>query len=342
MKVLAIESSCDETSVAVIENSQVKSNIISSQYFHTKFGGVVPELASRAHIKSISTVCKEALSASATNIEDIDAFSVTTQPGLSGSLIVGSNFAKGLALKYKKPIVPVNHIEGHLYSGCLQDSAVSFPFISLVVSGGHTLLYIVHSYSKYVLLGSTIDDAAGEAFDKVASMLGLGYPGGPQIDMLAQNGDPNKYSFPRSMLDKPNYDFSFSGLKTSVKYFLAEHFPDGADKAQLSDIAASFQEAVVDVLVQKCIKAANEYSAKYIIISGGVSANSHLRQKIAKTAETNNKKVVCPDMSFCMDNAAMIGFIAEKKLSQGIENYFDLSFTVDPTAIRRNKLQNRT
>ncbi len=339
MKILAIESSCDETSAAVIENSHTLSNIISSQHFHGKYGGVVPELASRAHVKTVSKICEEALSSAGLKIEDIDAFAVTSEPGLIGSLIVGSNFAKGLSVKYSKPLVPVNHIEGHLYSGCLQDTSVEFPFISLVVSGGHTSLFLVKSYDEYEILGSTIDDAAGEAFDKAASMLGLSYPGGPEIDKLARNGDPKKYHFPRSMLKKDNFDFSFSGLKTSVKYFLDDKFPSGAEGQNLCDIAASFQEAAVDVPVQKSVRAAIKYGTKYLIITGGVSANSRLREKMKIEAEKSNIKVITPDLDYCMDNAAMIGFIAEKRLeaSKDYSKFFNLGFTVSAAALRTKR-----
>ncbi len=337
MKILAIESSCDETSAAVIENSEALSNIISSQYFHSKFGGVVPELASRAHVKSIYVVCKEAIDSANTTIEDIDCFAVTTEPGLAGSLVVGSNFAKGLALKYRKPIIPVNHIEGHLYSGFLQDSSISFPFISLVVSGGHTLLFLVRSFTEYDILGSTIDDAAGEAFDKIASMLGLNYPGGPEIDAYAKKGNPDKYLFPRSMLNRPDFDFSFSGIKTSVKYFLAEKFPTGIKGQDLSDVSASFQEAVVDIIVKKSLSAVDKFKTKFLMISGGVSANSRLREKINEEARKINIKVICPEISYCMDNAAMIGFIAEKKLLENQSIFYDLSFSVSSAAIRTRK-----
>jgi N6-L-threonylcarbamoyladenine synthase len=201
MKILAIESSCDETSAAVVENSQVLSNIISSQHFHGKYGGVVPELASRAHLKAISEIVIEALESTNTKMGDLDALAVTSKPGLIGSLIVGSNFTKGLTLKYGLPLVPVNHIEGHLYSGCLEDSSLEFPFISLVVSGGHTAIFHVNGWNEYEIIGLTRDDAAGEAFDKIAKLMGLTYPGGPLIDKYARNGDPKKYDFPRPMLE---------------------------------------------------------------------------------------------------------------------------------------------
>ncbi|MCX6155562.1 MAG: tRNA (adenosine(37)-N6)-threonylcarbamoyltransferase complex transferase subunit TsaD [Candidatus Kapabacteria bacterium] len=339
MKILAIESSCDETSAAVIADSKALSNLISSQYFHSKFGGVVPELASRAHLEAISEIVEDALKLANLTINDIDALAVTSAPGLVGSLIVGSNFAKGLSLKYNLPLVPVNHIEGHLYSGCLQDSSVKFPFISLVVSGGHTIIFDVKSYNEYLILGLTKDDAAGEAFDKTAKMLGLPYPGGPQIDKLAKNANPSAYTFPRSMINSGDYNFSFSGLKTSVRYFIAKYFSDGIPEVMLANIAASVQEAIVDVLVKKSIDAVVNLGYKTLIVSGGVSANSRLRSKMRSACGEHKFKFVAPELSLCMDNAAMIGFIAEKKLLSDNQNFHDLTFTVNPTSIRLRKNQ---
>jgi len=338
MLLLAIESSCDETSIAVIKDSSVLSNIISSQLFHAKYGGVIPELASRAHIQNISGILSDSLMKAKVNISDVEAIAVTTQPGLAGSLIVGSNFAKGLALKYNLPIIPVNHIEGHLYSGCLQDSSLTFPFIALVVSGGHTALFYVTSYNEYEILGLTLDDAAGEAFDKTAKLIGLQYPGGPLIDKYAKTGNPSAYNFPRSMISSHDYNFSFSGLKTSVRYFLAREFPDGLPESLLPDFCASVQEAIVDVLVKKSIKAAEEYSCNSIIIAGGVSANSRLRDKMTEFATKKKIRTVLPDMDYCMDNAAMIGFIAEKKYSE-LDNshHRNFTFTVNATALRAGK-----
>jgi N6-L-threonylcarbamoyladenine synthase len=338
MKILAIESSCDETSAGVIENSLVLSNIISSQVFHGKFGGVVPELASRAHTQIVSQVTIEALEKAGTDISQIDALAVTTEPGLIGSLIVGSNYAKGLAVKYGLPIVPINHIEGHLYSGCIEVPEIEFPFITLVVSGGHTVIFYVEGYNKYSILGLTKDDAAGEAFDKTAKLIGLTYPGGPLIDKFAKLGNPKRYDFPRSMMHSPDYNFSFSGLKTSVRYFIQKAFPDGIPEAEIPDICASVQAAIVDILVHKALKAAKEYHVKYIVIAGGVSANSGLRLKLKVEAKKIGKILVAPNMSLCMDNAAMIGFLAEKKIEEkGIEFFNNLSFTVNATALRAKR-----
>jgi tRNA N6-adenosine threonylcarbamoyltransferase len=313
----------------------VLSNIISSQNFHTLYGGIVPELASRSHTEVISQIVNKALENAETEINEIDAIAVTTSPGLVGSLLVGSNFAKGLAIKYNLPIVPINHIEGHIFSGNLQESDVEFPIISLVVSGGHTALFLVRSYLDYELIGSTVDDAAGEAFDKIAKMLGLGYPGGPLVDRLAKEGNASAYKFPRSMLNQNNFNFSFSGLKTSVRYFLQKEFPGGVPENVLPDICASAQEAIAEVLSIKTVKSARIHNCKTIVIGGGVSANSRLRQMLGEKAEKIHTRVILPNMEYCIDNAAMIGFVAGKKLdASGTENFTNLTFTANPNAIR--------
>lgn len=338
MRILAIESSCDETSAAVTEKGKVLSNIISSQHFHGKYGGVVPELASRAHLDVISDIVSDALDQSEYEIESLDAFAVTSEPGLIGSLIVGSSFAKGLSIKYDLPLIPVNHIEGHLYSGCLQDPKLDFPFITLVVSGGHTALFFVESYNDYEIMGLTKDDAAGEAFDKIAKLMGLTYPGGPLIDKLGKEGDPRKYDFPRSMIGSGDLNFSFSGLKTSVRYFIHNNFPDGIPEEELPHLCASIQEAIVDVLARKTINAAKRKNVKSIVIGGGVSANSRLRFKLTEEANKRRMKVIAPDMAYCMDNAAMIGFLAEKKIESGLKDKFrDLTYRVSSNALRAKR-----
>lgn len=337
MIVLAIESSCDETSVAVVKDGVILSNIISSQYFHSKFGGVVPELASRAHLKSISNLTREALTQADKEMNDIDAIAVTKEPGLIGSLIVGSNFAKGLALRYGLPLVPINHIEGHLFSGNIEHDE-NFPFISLVVSGGHTALFYVKSYTDYEILGLTKDDAAGEAFDKIAKLLGLPYPGGPEIDKLAKKGNKKTFDFPRSMMHTGDFNFSFSGLKTSVRYFVQKNYPKGVPDEILPDMCASVQSAIVDVLVHKAVSAARIMNVKTIIISGGVSANSELRERLEEQAGKYGIKSIAPEMAYCMDNAAMIGFLASQKLKENSkDSFFDLSFTVSARALRARK-----
>jgi len=338
MKILAIESSCDETSAAVINDSKILSNIISSQIFHQKFGGVIPELASRAHLQNIYYVVSEALKESNTTIEEIDGLAVTSEPGLVGSLIVGSNFAKGLSLRYGKPVIPINHIEGHIFSGCLQEQSLEFPFITLVVSGGHTSIFIVRSYNEYKVLGSTRDDAAGEAFDKIGTMLGLSYPAGPVIDRLAKQGNSKRFNFPRAMINKPGYDFSFSGLKTSVRYFLHNEYPNGIPEEDIADLCSSVQQAIVDVLIHKVLNAAIDFQVKSIVIGGGVSANSALREQLTKKAANNNITVIVPELLYCMDNAAMIAYLAEKKLSfLNKEQFFNLKYSVSPTGFRAKR-----
>ncbi len=329
MKILAIESSCDETAVALLNNNEVLNNVIYTQEIHKKYGGVVPELASRAHIDKISVLTKECINSTNTTFEEIDAIAVTSEPGLMGALIVGSSFAKGLSIKYNIPVIPINHIEGHIYSGCIENTNLDFPFISLVVSGGHTSLFLVESFTKYETIGMTKDDAAGEAFDKIDKLLGLSYPGGPIIDQYAKKGKPDKYDFPRSMIHSDNFDFSFSGLKTSVRYFVNKNFDIPIREDDLNDLCASVQKAIVDVLVAKAVKASKKYIIKSIVIGGGVSANSLLREEFSKL-ENNDFKVVLPDMEYCIDNAAMIGFLAGKKLeeSKNLEDFYDLEFKV--------------
>jgi N6-L-threonylcarbamoyladenine synthase len=335
--ILAIESSCDETSAAVLKGAHVASNVISSQLFHTNFGGVVPELASRAHTQIISGVVKQALREADCCIENIHALAVTSEPGLIGSLIVGANYAKGLSLRYDLPIVPVNHIEGHIFSGCLEDDSVEFPFITLVVSGGHTSIFKVNSYSDYEVLGSTRDDAAGEAFDKIAKLLGLGYPGGPIVDKLALKGNLKAVEFPRSMMNE-SYDFSFSGLKTSVRYYVQKNFPNGVPEDILPDICASAQEAITDVLVKKTIRAARDNDITTIVIAGGVSANSSLRKKITKAAEKIGGCAILPEMNYCVDNAAMIAYVAQKKIEEkGIDSFKNLDFVVRSVPTRAGR-----
>ena len=335
MRILAIESSCDETSIAVVENCEIKSNIISSQYFHTKYGGVIPELASRAHLRTISEVYRQALIESKYSITDIEAIAVTNQPGLLGSLVVGINFAKGLALTHNLPIVPINHIEGHIYSGYMHDKTCGFPSIALVVSGGHTALFYVKSFNEYETIGLTRDDAAGEAFDKISKLMNLGYPGGPIIDRLAKEGNPHFVEFPRSMINSDDFDFSFSGLKTSFRYFIQKNYPNGLTEQNKRDLAASVQSAIVDILVSKTLKAAKQYNVQYVIVAGGVSANSQLKAHMTTEMEKIKVKAIIPTIKFSMDNAAMIGFLAEKKIEQfGKDCFHGLTFVANANALR--------
>jgi N6-L-threonylcarbamoyladenine synthase len=324
MKILAIETSCDETSAAVIENgSKVISNVVASQIeFHRKYGGVVPEVASRKHIEVIAAVVKQALDEAKLPLKKIDAIASTFGPGLVGSLIVGLNYAKSMAFALKKPFIPVNHIEGHIYANFLAPNPQPlFPFVCLVVSGGHTNLYYIKAHGKYQLLGRTRDDAAGEAFDKVARYIEIGYPGGPVIDKMAKAGDPKAINFPRAMM-KEGFDFSFSGLKTAVVNYVHKHGKPKGKK--LNDLVASFQQAAVDILVEKTIKAAKAKKVKWIALAGGVSANSKLREDISRRAAEEGLKVSIPPFAFCTDNAAMIGSAAYFQQKRGKKGSLDI------------------
>lgn len=301
--ILGIDTSCDDTSASVVKDGEkILSNVVSSQTeIHRKYGGIVPELASRKHIEIILPVVDEALKKAELTVKDIDAIAVCHGPGLIGSLLVGCCFAKGLSYSQKIPIVAVNHLEGHIFSVFLEERKPEFPFLSLVVSGGHTSLYIVNGFKKYIELGKTRDDAAGEAFDKVAKMLGLGYPGGPIIDRLAKDGNPDAFDFPRAYMPE-TFDFSFSGLKTAVKAVIQRT----GDKDHVHDIAASFQSAVIDVLVRKVEWAIIKKGIKRVTLSGGVAANSYLRYKITSMAKERDIDLFLPSIQFCTDNAAMI------------------------------------
>ncbi len=318
MNVLGIESSCDETSVAIISDGKLTANLISSQDFHSKYGGVVPELSSRAHLQIVIPLLKDALEKSNLNLSDIDLVCSTAGPGLIGALLVGLTFAKGLAYSLQKPFVAVNHIEGHIYSGFLMEEQPEFPYLALVVSGGHTLLLIVESDTKIRKLGTTVDDAAGEAFDKVAKILGLGYPGGPKIQKAASNGIGEKILFPVAELKDP-YNFSFSGLKTAVLRYVQKNYPDGGNipENELNDIAASFQVAVVKALSKNLEKALKNFKVNSISVAGGVAANKALREAAIAVAEKHKKKIVIPRMEFCGDNAAMIAYRGLKLYEEG-------------------------
>ena len=310
MNVLGIESSCDETSVAVISNDKLTANLISSQDFHSKYGGVVPELSSRAHLQIVIPLVKDALKKSNLELKDIDLVTATAGPGLIGALLVGLTFAKGLSYSLKKPFVPVDHIEGHIFSGFLMNEKPEFPYLTLVVSGGHTLLILVKSFTQMKILGSTIDDAAGEAFDKVSKMLGLPYPGGPQIQKCAMKGNPDKIEFPIAET-KGEYDFSFSGVKTAVLRYVQKNYPGdklnrNIPQHDINDIAASFQKAAVVSLIQKTEKALKNFEINSVSLVGGVAANKSLRNAFVKLCNKHKKKLVIPDLQFCGDNAAMI------------------------------------
>lgn len=304
---LAVESSCDETSVAVLKNGrEVLSNIINTQVdLHKKFGGVVPEVASRKHIENIDVVLQEALEKANITLNDIDHIAVTYGPGLVGALLVGLSHAKALAFTLNKPLVGVNHIEGHVSANYIEHKDLKPPFITLIVSGGHTHLVEVKDYGEYEILGRTRDDASGEAFDKIARAMGLGYPGGPIVDRLAKEGNKKAIDFPRAYLDE-GYDFSFSGLKSAVlNYLNAKKMKN--EEIVVEDVCASFQEAVVEVLSQKAIKAAKEKGYNTITLAGGVACNSALRDKLTELGKVNNIDIKYPSSVLCTDNAAMIG-----------------------------------
>jgi N6-L-threonylcarbamoyladenine synthase len=306
--ILSIETSCDETAAAVVVNGRkVISNIVYSQIdIHKKFGGVVPEVASRNHVEKISQVVDEALENAKMTFDDIDGIAVTYGPGLVGALLVGVSYAKSLAYTLNKPLIPVNHIEGHICANFISDPDLEPPFVALVVSGGHTHIVHVKDYGVYEVLGKTRDDAAGEAFDKVARSLGLGYPGGPKIDQLAQLGNEKAIDFPRVYLEKDSLDFSFSGIKSAVLNYLNQQKQKNLEIVE-KDVAASFQKAVVEVIVSKVIAAAKSIDVNRIVIAGGVAANSGLRKEFGMQLENTNISLSYPPISLCTDNAAMIG-----------------------------------
>lgn len=323
MKILAFETSCDETSAAVLEDEKVLSNIVLSQISHSRWGGVVPELASREHLKNIVYIMNKALEDAKVNLNEIELVAAANEPGLIGALLIGVSFAKSIAITLEVPFVPVNHIQSHLYSSFIEGAKPDFPFISLIVSGGHTLLILVEGYFNHKILGTTVDDAAGEAFDKVAKLLNLGYPGGPIIDKLAERGNKKFHKFPLATVKDSPYNFSFSGIKTSVLYFLKEiQFEKKASEMLIADICASFQEAITESLVRKTLNAAKEYHIKTITISGGVSANSELKRKF-ENLRYKGYKIYIPKKDYITDNGAMIGFTAllKYKLSPD-KNYF--------------------
>lgn len=324
MLTLGIETSCDETGVAVVEDgTHVLANEVASQIpLHARFGGVVPELASRAHIRVIAPMLRSALAKAGCSLDEIDAIAVTVGPGLVGSLLVGISFAKSLAFVKRKPLVPVHHLEGHIYANIVTGSSLRFPFVALIASGGHTDLIECRAPLHYRILGRTRDDAAGEAFDKVAKMLKLDYPGGPAIERAAAKGDPQTFDFPRPMLGGSGLDFSFSGLKTAVLYCLNDLEKVGTSSEKISDIAASFQAAVADVLAEKSRRAVREAGVSMLALGGGVMANQLVKQTIMNRAEC---EVFAPPPELCLDNGAMTasagyhrylsGFVADMTLN---------------------------
>ncbi len=319
MRILAIESSCDETAAAVVEDgTRVLSNVINTQIeLHKIYGGVVPEIASRKHIENISTVIDKAVADCNMTLADVDAIAVTYGPGLVGALLVGVSAAKGLAYSLKKPLIPVHHIKGHICANYIENPDFKPPFVCLVASGGHSHIVLVEDYTKYKVLARTRDDAAGEAFDKVSRVLGLGYPGGPQIQKKAEEGNPEAIRFPRVNMGENGLDFSFSGVKTAVLNYIhnAEQKGEEINKA---DVAASFQEAVVDVLADHLINCAKEQGVKKIALAGGVASNKPLRERVEERAEKENMEFQYPKPVLCTDNAAMIGCAAYYEYQTGI------------------------
>jgi N6-L-threonylcarbamoyladenine synthase len=319
--VLGIETSCDETGVAVVENGKaLLSNVIADQLpLHSRYGGVVPEVASRAHVDLLHPAVEEACAAAGVTLSDLDAIAVTVGPGLAGSLLVGVAAAKAYALALDRPLIGVNHLVAHVYANVLEHGALPSPAVVFVVSGGHTSLLVMDG-QEFRMLGQTIDDAAGEAYDKVARVLGLGYPGGPLIDRLAREGDPGAVRFPRSLLDDGTYDFSLSGLKTAVLRHVRGH----QGELRVADVAASFQEAVVDVQVSKVLRAAGEEGLDTVLLAGGVAANSRLRERLEREAAARRVRVLAPSPRLCTDNGAMVACAGTFALERGERTPLDV------------------
>jgi N6-L-threonylcarbamoyladenine synthase len=322
MLLAAIETSCDETSFALVRDGRILSNVVSSQIkLHSEYGGVVPELATREHLRNLLPVAREAFQRAEAQATELDAIAATQGPGLPPALVIGFQAGQALAYSLGRPFIGINHHEAHLYSPWIRDGRAAFdsfePNISLIVSGGHTMLVHVRAELDHAVLGSTVDDAAGECFDKTAKLLGLPYPGGPEMDRLAQTGNPRAHDFPRPMIKDAHHDFSFSGLKTSVRYFLRDH-PETLDSDQsIRDTCASVQSAIVDVLVQKTIRAALRVGVKCVTASGGVTCNRALRTELQRACDKHHFKLLLAEPKLCTDNAGMIGILAERKLQRG-------------------------
>ena len=345
--ILALETSCDETAVAILQGEKLLASEVASQVAeHEKFGGVVPEVASRNHLVQAPRLLERAVGAAKVEMFEVDAFAATSGPGLAGSLMIGASMAKGLAIGFGKPYLAINHLEGHLLSPFFGESEIR-PNVSLIVSGGHTMSVLVQDVADYQVVGRTVDDAAGEAFDKVAKLLGLGYPGGPEIEQHAVNGDPNRFDLPRSMLDSEN--FSFSGLKTAVRYLLEKivgrfcetpdqnrrltQTPYNLDAELLNDLCASFQQAIIDVLVQKTIAAASKQDVDLVTVSGGVSCNQELRKQLASACKREGFEFKSAEPWLCTDNGAMIAFAASLRLQHGFES--SVTEEIDPNLALR-------
>jgi N6-L-threonylcarbamoyladenine synthase len=327
--ILGIETSCDETAAAILDDDGgVRSNVIASQRVHELYDGVVPEIASREHVRQIVPVIRHAAAEADVSLDDVTSIAVTQGPGLVGSLLVGVTTAKSFALARKIPLLGVNHLEGHVLSPFLEEPDLAPPAVVLLVSGGHTLLVHVKAFDDLTVIGRTRDDAAGEAFDKVSVLLGMGYPGGAAIERLAKSGDPSAHAFPRSWLEPDTLDFSFSGIKTAVRFAL-ERDPELKDGSAANDVAASFQAAVIDVLVKKTMRAVERFDAPAVSIAGGVAANGALREAFARECESRRLRLVVPRMAYCGDNAAMIAYAGKLRLDRGERS--DLTLDADPS-----------
>ena len=324
MIVIGIETSCDETAVSICKDGNILSNIIGSQLVHSEFGGVVPEIASREHEKLLYNLTEEAINSAKIKITDIEGVAVTNGPGLSGALLTGVSFAKGLAIGLGVKIVSINHLEAHIIANFLEADNLSYPFLCLLVSGGHTQLWLIKEMENYTLLGESRDDAAGEAFDKGARLLGLKYPGGPEIEMCAKGGDSSLIKFPRALIQSKKIEFSFSGLKTSLLYYM-DSFKK-TDECKINDVAASYQKAIIDCLVSKMKLAINLTGVNTISIAGGVAKNKLLRKMITKNFKKDN--IIFPDLKYCTDNAAMISYLGELKFKLGHKSKLD--FSINP------------
>jgi N6-L-threonylcarbamoyladenine synthase len=325
VRVLGIETSCDETGVAVVEDDHVLSNVLGTQAdLHARFGGVVPEVAARAHVRALTPLLEEALERAGTRFSDLDGVAVTVGPGLVGALLVGIAGAKAVALASGAAFVGVNHLEGHIWANFLEHGPPRPPYVCLVVSGGHTMLVHMPAEDRYEVLGQTVDDAAGEAFDKIARFLGLGFPGGPALDRLARRGDPQAIDFPRAMLDSGDYDFSLSGLKTSVLRHVRREREAGR-RIDPADLAASFQEAIVDVQVSKTMAAARDRGVETVLLGGGVVANTRLRERMQAAGAEAGIDVRFPSTALCTDNGAMIAAAGAARLARGERSSFDVA-----------------
>ena len=331
MLTLGIETSCDETAISLVDKGEILSGAVASSVeFHKAFGGVIPEIASRSHVESISYVLKEALDEGGVGLKDIELVSVTQGPGLPGSLLVGIAFAKALALSLGVPLIGVNHVIAHLYANFMNGAKVKFPFVGLVVSGGHTSLIYAEAIDRYTILGQTNDDAAGEAFDKVAKILGLGYPGGPLIEKRAAGVRSSGMRFPRSYLGPDSLDFSFSGIKTSVLYYVRDHKKKGTQRqSQIDEICHAFQAAVCEVLINKAIAACGWKGAGLLLVGGGVSANGALRKGLAESAEAEGISLLISPKSMCTDNGSMIAGFGEALYKKGVRSGLDITAIPD-------------